>query len=271
MNKSIWLGIATALLTGCSHLGPSTVAVDRFDYSSSIADSWKQQTLLNIVKLRYMDLPVFVDVSSIVAGYSLQTGVSVNGTASSERRSRAISSRRRAGRLHRPAHHHVRAADRGKVSARADHADRSEEHLLHAPGRLRGGFRPGADGRVDQRRAQSLDGGRQLREADPDFIRALGLLREVQAAGAVGMRVEEDKAKGSTAVIFFRPDDLPPDIAEKAAEIRRLLRLPADEQKFTLTYSPVRGAPRANWPSTAARCCKSWRLLPATWMCPKRT
>src|SRR5512138_998224 len=78
-------GLAGALLlTGCSHLGPKTVAVDRFDYSTAIADSWKQQTLLNIVKLRYMDLPVFVDVSSIVSGYSVQTGVSLNGTLSSQ-------------------------------------------------------------------------------------------------------------------------------------------------------------------------------------------
>ena len=72
------------LLTGCTHLGPKTVAVDRFDYSTAIADSWKQQTLLNIVKLRYMDLPVFMDVASIVSGYSMQTGVNVNGTLSSE-------------------------------------------------------------------------------------------------------------------------------------------------------------------------------------------
>src|SRR6266404_5901610 len=76
--------VSVAGLTGCKHLGPRTVAVDRFDYSTAIADSWKQQTLLNIVKLRYMDLPVFVDVASIVAGYSMQTGVSVNGTLSSK-------------------------------------------------------------------------------------------------------------------------------------------------------------------------------------------
>jgi hypothetical protein len=90
-------------------------------------------------------------------------------------------------------------------------------------------------------RNRSTAGG-SVREADPDFIRALELLREVQAAGAFGMRVEEDKAKGSTGVVFFRRDDVPPEIAEKGAEIRRLLKLPADPQKFVLAYSPARGA-----------------------------
>ena len=84
-NGVLASGVALMLFTGCTHLGPKTVAVDRFDYSSAIGDSWKQQTLLNRVKLRYMDLPVFVDVASIVSGYSMQTGVSVNGTLSSEK------------------------------------------------------------------------------------------------------------------------------------------------------------------------------------------
>lgn len=63
-------------------------------------------------------------------------------------------------------------------------------------------------------RNRSTAGG-ATREADPEFVRALQLLREVQAAGALGMRVEEDKVKGSTGVVFFRRDDVLADIAEK--------------------------------------------------------
>src|SRR5215475_14664946 len=83
-SAALTASMLSLMLSGCTHLGPKTVAVDRFDYGTAIADSWKQQTLLNIVKLRYMDLPVFMDVASVVSGYSLQTGLSVNGTLSSE-------------------------------------------------------------------------------------------------------------------------------------------------------------------------------------------
>src|SRR5208337_4561374 len=78
------LAALTAILAGCRSIGPDTVARDRSDYSSSVAESWKRQTLLNIVKLRYVDPPVFIDVANIVAGYSLQTGVNVSGTLSSQ-------------------------------------------------------------------------------------------------------------------------------------------------------------------------------------------
>lgn len=235
--------VGALALTGCTHLGPKTVAVDRFDYSTAIADSWKQQTLLNIVKLRYMDLPVFVDVASIVSGYSMQTGVSVNGTLSSQN------------------------AVQGNFAAlggQAIYTDRPTITYVPMTGEkfLRGLITP-----IDPKNiffmlqagypadfilgltVESLNGvrnrsttGGAVREADPEFVRALELMRTVQMAGAVGMRVEEDKAKGSTALLFFRRDDVTSDIAEKAAELRRLLKLPGEQQKYLLTYSPVRGA-----------------------------
>src|SRR5258708_3310255 len=71
-------------ITGCHSIGPGSVPRDRSDYSDSISESWKRQTLLNIVKLRYLDPPIFVDVGNIVAGYTLQVGANVGGQISSD-------------------------------------------------------------------------------------------------------------------------------------------------------------------------------------------
>ncbi len=234
---------SVAMLAGCVHMGPKTITVDRFDYSEAIADSWKQQTLLNIVKLRYMDLPVFVEVSSVVAGYSLQTGVSVTGVLSSPE---AIQGNYlgAGGQLiytDRPTITYVPMTGEKFLSGLIKPIDPKNIFSM-----LQSGY---AADFILGLTVESLNGVRHrstlgftVREADPEFVRALQLLREVQAAGGVGLRVEGDKDKGTTGVLFFRRDDVPADIVEKAAEVRQLLKLPAEQQKFVLTYSPVRGA-----------------------------
>jgi hypothetical protein len=63
-------------IAGCASVGPGTVTRDRFDYTEAIAESWKSQMLLNLVKIRYGDAPVFLDVGQVVAGYSMQRTVS---------------------------------------------------------------------------------------------------------------------------------------------------------------------------------------------------
>src|ERR1041384_8699983 len=57
---------------GCVSIGPGTVVRDRFDYISAISDSWKSQMLLNLVKLRYGDAPVFLDVGSVISQYAIE-------------------------------------------------------------------------------------------------------------------------------------------------------------------------------------------------------
>ncbi len=232
---------ATTLFSGCGHLGPKSVPKDRTDYSTSIANSWKQQTLLNIVKLRYMDLPVFLDVSSIVAGYSLETGFTAGGSLPE---STAF------------------GGWTATLGGSAKFTDRPTITYTPLTGEkfLRGLITP-----IDPKNiffmlqsgypadfilgltVESLNGVRNrstaggiFHEADPEFVRALDLIREVQAAGAVGMRVEEDKVKGATGVVFFRRDEVTAEVVQKAAEVRRLLKLPLEAQRFKLVYSPVR-------------------------------
>lgn len=63
-------------VAACSSIGPATVVRDRTDYGSSIGNSWKEQTLLNIVKLRYADMPIFLEVAQVIVGYQLQSAIS---------------------------------------------------------------------------------------------------------------------------------------------------------------------------------------------------
>lgn len=67
-------------LSGCSGIGPATVVPSRFDYTAAIGDSWKQQMLINMVKLRYGDAPVFLDVVSVISQYQIAGGVNQAGT-----------------------------------------------------------------------------------------------------------------------------------------------------------------------------------------------
>jgi hypothetical protein len=229
-------------MTGCQSFGPHTVTADRFDYSSAIADSWKQQTLLNIVKLRYLDLPVFVDVSSVVAGYSLQTGIGVAGMLST---GNAIQGNTLSG------------------TGQAIYTDRPTITYTPLTGQkfLRGLMTPIAPKNIFSMlqsgyaadfvlglTVESLNGVRNRTasagaagEAEPEFVRVLQLMREVQLAGAVGMRLQEDKDKDTTAVMFFRRENLPPEILDKLAEIRRLLKLPEGQHQFKLIYSSAAG------------------------------
>jgi hypothetical protein len=177
--------------------------VDRFDYSTAIADSWKQQTLLNIVKMRYMDMPVFVDVASIVSGYSMETSGSVGGQVSSadaiQGNSLLLGA---AGKFtDRPTITYVPMTGEKFLRGLVTPIDPKNIFFMIQAGYAADFLLGLTVESLNGVRNRSVAGGR-VREADPEFLRALALLRDVQAAGAVGMRVEEEPADAFAAVQY---------------------------------------------------------------------
>ena len=81
MPRRLAAAVLTSLVAACTSIGPGTVPHDRIDYASAIGNSWKEQTLLNIVKLRYADMPIFLEVAQVIAGYQLQSAIGGSFTA----------------------------------------------------------------------------------------------------------------------------------------------------------------------------------------------
>ena len=80
--KHLWRSLACLALlplAACTSIGPATIPRDRFDYGGALAESWKNQLLLNLVKMRYLDLPIFLEVGQIVSGYTLESSASIGG------------------------------------------------------------------------------------------------------------------------------------------------------------------------------------------------
>jgi hypothetical protein len=231
------------LLGGCHAVGPPTISRDRFDYTRAIADSWKQQTLLNIVKMRYLDEPLFLDVASVVSGYQWETSGSIGGTVSSDR---AV----QGNYLNVGAT--GRYIDRPTITYVPKTGDKFLESLLTpiAPARIFQLVQVGyAADFILEMGLESLNGRRNRpttlgtkRKADPEFFEALNLIREIQDADGFGLRVEPvGKDKGLDTILFFRQQDVDPDALAKAMRVRELLGLPREASKFRLVFSPVRG------------------------------
>lgn len=238
--KLLGAALAAVLLSSCAHLGPRTVRADRFDYNAAIGDSWKQQTLLNIVKMRYADIPVFVDVASIVSGYSLETNVSIGANIFPSTNTDSVSVGALGRYIDRPTITYIPKTGEKFLRALVTPIDPKNIFML-----LQSGYP--ADF-ILALSVESINGVRNrsatavsVREADPAFLRALRLMREIQTAGGFGMRVQAGPTKDRTGVLFFRQRDLPPELEAKSAEIRRLLKLPVDQQSYEIVYSPVPG------------------------------
>jgi hypothetical protein len=72
--------------------------------------------------------------------------------------------------------------------------------------------------------------------ADDRFMRAIELMRKIQLADAMGVRVQRDAAKNETTLLTFHTQNIAPETQQDIAELRQLLKLPPDGQDYTLVF-----------------------------------
>jgi hypothetical protein len=226
----------------CSSIGPATVPRDRADYSAAIGDSWKQQTLRNIVKLRYGDFPVFMEIAQVITGYSLITsataGISAaNFTSSAVGGPAAIGGSAAVGATYidRPTVVYAPLTGNDFIKTLMRPIPPSAVLFLLQSGYPATVVMPIAVDSINGVANESRRSG-MSRTGDPEFIRLAQLLYELQRANALQIRVDRAKDNSETSVMGFPPVNVTPEIAAKIAEVRRILHLTAAGRNHQVHY-----------------------------------
>jgi predicted small lipoprotein YifL len=233
------LGLILLAVAGCTHLGPLTIPQDRADYSAAVGDSWQEQQLLNVVKLRYADAPIFLDVGQIVSGYgidaSMSTGMTYAPSQAPDRYRFGANWGAGGGYGDHPTITYTPLT--GATFIRSLMTPISPAALLHA---IEGGWPADI---IFRTCVMSINGvsnrkisGSVQRAGDKRFYRLVELLRTIQTEDAVRMQVEVDKDRQEQTVMIFRGEHISPEAAAASTEMRSLLKLSPDQRVFKVYY-----------------------------------
>ena len=238
MRQALLL-LTVLAMAGCSSIGPGSVGRDRFDYTAAVADSWKSQMLLNLVKIRYGDAPVFLDVGQVVAGYSFQRSISAVGnvfTFSSGPPTDATSnfgvSAQGSYNDSPTITYSPLAGERFARQMMGPIPPPSVMNVFQAGFQVDVVFRLGVQSvnGVDNRRVQ----GAYVRPANPEFFALLQDLRRIQASGDIGVRGNKD----GTLDLVIRPN-LAAAIENSLLNVARILGLDPAAREFRVVYGAV--------------------------------
>ena len=222
------------LATGSCSLGPSSIKYDRFNYSNAISTSWKDQILVNIVRLAYADVPVFLNISSIINQYELEGGATADFLLTP-----GVDSSLLGGS--------IRYVDRPTIVYSPLAGENFTERLMTPvpPSALLALFQAGwpidwlfpvAVQEVND--VHNSTRGLMDRKADPEFRVMLAALRQIQEADKLRLRTIEQGDDAPTLIEFL--DDPEGDSNTAKQQIQHILNLDPSLSAYRVVFSQTR-------------------------------
>ena len=239
MRTSVVLTLV-ALVTAACHgsMGPRTVPADRFNYNEMISLSAKQQLLTNLIRMRYIEAPSFVEISSMIdqfgregqvnGGLGWGTGIPLG--ADTQQLGAAARWTDRPTITYTPV--------TGQEFARSLLTPLTPESLFAL---VQAGWPAEAllgltvrsiNGHENETAAPAARG-----QADPAFWEVLSIWKRLRGKGALSLRL--DKQEGKRNVIVFsktKADD--PEVMQDLARMTELLSLSGDNE-YTMSYGLI--------------------------------
>ena len=225
-------------LGGCVGVGPGMVHRDQLAYTDAISASWKRQMLLNLVKIRYADAPIFLDVASVINQYAFEAEISGNMGWNQflNKDSQLVGGR-------------GRYSDRPTITYQPLSGEKFTRSLMtpipasSVLSLVQAGWRADAVSWICIQAINSIynRSGAAMRghSVDPDFSEFVTLFRKVQESRAVGMRIQETNDKKNSMVLFFRKKDISPEAVAQVDRLRELLDLDPEAQEFTIVHGSL--------------------------------
>lgn len=224
-------------MAGCISLGPRSVPADRFNYSEALSQSLKQQMLLNIVRLRYGDVPVFIDVTNIVSGFTLGSKVNAGVEPYDVTGSLDFSGE-------------LRFEERPTISYEALGGGRFTAALLEPINvatiwsLIESGWNAelllrGVTNSIGPIANRPL-GDEDTNPIDPRFGEVVKAIRRLQIDGVIGVRqLREADGGAARSYLVFRESAITSENQEAVQDLRRHLQLPDELNEFVIQYDPV--------------------------------
>lgn len=229
---AVSLGLFT--LSGCAGIGPPILTRDRFDYNSAISDSWKEQMLNNLVKIRYGDTPVFLDVTNVISQYVVQGGVNVGFNWAGAGNTQSVGA-------------NATYFDRPTITYTPLSGQKFAQNLMTPiePTAILSLVQSGYPVALVFRLAvQAVNGihnrvGRLLRTdtAEPEFYSLLERLQRIQDSQAFGIRVNKKGEKEGSVIIF--KGKVNEALEADKRWIREALGLNVGRNDFSVVYGAV--------------------------------